>query len=255
MAKVRLTATQEDFEKVGQDLGDFILPKPGLYVLTCTEVNAGYSKGDDGEEDKKKPRLEMIYKITGVGKEEAEPKENYGNIWDYVSFSKDSGWKRAEVAVTFGFAEPGTTEFDDDVDTDDMVNRKILARLKHEKGRTKDATPRAKIQRMFRYGTDPTAEENGEVDYGGASEDAFGSTETDPFGEEPQEATGHTEESLGEMDLKSLGGILKEDFGGDPTEHIVKVKGKLDADATKAAVIEAILTAQGTTEPEDEDPF
>lgn len=256
MAKVRFKASQEDFEKAGKDLGDFVVPKPGLYVMTCTEVNAGYSKKKDSdEEDKSKPRLEMIYAITGIGKEEAQPKENYGSIWDYVSFSNESGWKRAEVAIAYGFAEPGTTEFDDDIDTDEMINRKVLARLKHEKGRTKDDKPRAKVARLFPYGSDPGAEEM-DVSYG-SEESTFGSTEDDPFGEAEPDVEPHTEESLNELDLKALGAVLKEEFEGEPTEHIVKVKGKLDAEKTKAAVIAAILAAQEEvgTEEDSEDPF
>ena len=238
MAKVRIKASAESISKGGQDRGDFVVPKPGFYILTMTECNPGFSKDAEGNEDKKKPRLECIYKITGVGREEAETKENYGNLWDYVSFSESSDWKRGEFLKAFGYVEDGSSDFDDDIDTDDVINRKVLARVKHEKARTKGDPARAKIASLFESG--------GDVSYGD-EEPAFGSSD-----EEAE--TVHTEDDLNEMDLKGVGAVLEE-LGGNPRDHIVKdAKGKVDSTKTKAAVIEAILKAQGGDEADD-DPF
>lgn len=252
MAKVRIKASAEAIAKGGQDRGDFVVPKPGFYILQLTECNPGFSKDADGNEDKKKPRLECIYKIVGVGRDEEEPKENYGNVWDYVSFSENSEWKRGEFLKAFGFTEDGNGDFDDEIDTDDVINRKVLVRLKHEKQRGKDATPRAKVASMFVYGTDPSEiVDDGGVSYGDAEdepEDAFGSVDDEPQDE------GYTEEELAGMDLKALGAILT-DLGGVPQDHIVK-KGKgIDSDATKAAVIAAILEEQSGDEEGADDPF
>lgn len=255
MAKVRLKASAESIAKGGQDRGDFVTPKPGFYILTLAEVNSGYSKDDSGEEDKKKPRLEMIYKITGVGREEAEPKENYGNIWDYVSFSKESDWKRGEVIKAFGLAADDSGDFDDEVDTDELINRKVLARIKHEKSRDKNAAPRAKIASLHKYGTDPSdIEETSGVDYGGDEDETF----SEPTDEETTEETQDlTEEELEAMDLKELGAKLTELTEEAPQDYIVKKGSKVDAEKTKAAVIARILEWQGTVtdDGDDEDPF
>jgi hypothetical protein len=257
VAKVRIIASQEAFDSRKEDSGDFVVPKPGIYTLQCTECEPGFTKDSDGDEDKSKPYLKFTYKIVGVGVKEEEPKENYGNTWDYMSFSESSDWKRAEVLLAYGIASGG---FDGELDTDEaFLNRKIIARLKHEKSRSKDDPKQAKVGRMFQYGTDMNVAET-EVEYGDADEavdDTFG-----PHGDEAVEAE-HEEQSRKEelegMELKALGGVLTE-LGGDPKDAIVKGKdGKTDPVATKAAVIGAILAAEegetGNTEDDDDDPF
>lgn len=265
MVKVRIQAGKEAFEQAAKDGGgDFVVPKPGVYVLTMEACNHGFSK-TDGEPDQAKPRLECVYTITGVGPEEAPTTENYGKLWDYVSFSESSGWKRAEFLKAFKLADEGATSADVSVDTDDFVNRKVLARLKHEKGQNAGDPPRAKVARLIAYGSDLSggALDDSATDYGtdtGPSGDI-----DEPFGAEAEpemDVTMYTVDSLEELDLKGLGAILKDEFGGDPTAHIVKGKdGKLDKEETKTAVVNAILEAQGdgvetgNTEDDDENPF
>lgn len=256
MAKVRIIASQEAFDSRKEDSGDFVVPKPGIYTLQCTECEPGFTKDSDGDEDQSKPYLKFTYKIVGVGVKEDEPKENYGNIWDYMSFSDSSDWKRAEVLLSYGLA---SGSFDAEVDTDDaFLNRKIIARLKHEKARSKDDPKQAKVGRMFQYGTDMATAET-EVDYGEAEapeDDTFGAN-GDEAVEADQEQTRRQE--LESMELKALGGLLTE-LGGDPKANIVKTTdGKTDPVSTKDSVIEAILYAEaggnaaGTID--DDDPF
>jgi hypothetical protein len=256
MVKVRMKVSKEKFDEADQDRGDFVLPKPGVYVLQCVDVIPGFSKDADGNEDKKKPRLECIYKIVGVGANEAEVTENYGQIWDYISFSESSEWKRKEFLLAFGLAD-GSTDFDDDIDTDDCVNKKVKARLKHENGRNKDDGKRAKVGKLFSYDSDLSTDlADSATDYGSA----FGDEEDAPvFGEDEggDAAEPYTVDELDELDLKALGAILKDEFDGDPQACIVKKRGKLDTEETKAAVINAILEAQGDGDEGegDEDPF
>jgi hypothetical protein len=261
MAKFKMSVSQEAFDSRKEDSGDFVLPKPGLYVLRCTECEPGFTKDSSGNEDKNRPYLKFTYKIVGVGTEEAEPKENYGNIWDYMSFGDKSEWKRAEVLLAYGIASGA---FEGELDTDDVfLNRKVLVRLKHEKGQTKDDPKQAKIARMFEADSNPNAVEEGEVDYGNDDEDTFGSSDPvygdeEPFGDnaEPEEEeSGDAEarrEELAAMDLKALGAMLTEN-GGDPKACIVKgSNGKTDSEATKANVIDAILSLE---EGDSDDPF
>lgn len=259
MAKVRIKASQEAFDTRREDSGDFALPKPGIYVLQVGECEPGYTKDAEGEPDESKPHLKFTYKIVGVGEAEAKPTENYGSVWDYVSFGEKSDWKRAEMLIAYGIA---TSEFDGEIDTDDLVNRKVLARIKHEKGRTKDDPKQAKIARLFPYGQPIADQASADVDYGN---DAFEADE--PFGADEDTASADTgvneaqrRDELQAMDLKSLGALMKGDYDMDPTTFIVKgANGKVDGDATKAACINAIMEREGfdsPTEDEDDDnPF
>jgi len=249
MAKVRMKASKEAFEKAGSDQGDFVLPKPGYYTAILKTINDGYSKTADGDEDKNRPRLECIYEIVGVGREDEPATENYGNIWDYVSFSAESEWKRAEFMKALGLADD---EAEVDFDTEEVEGTKVLIRVKHEKGRTKDDPPRAKIAKLLPFSDADSDAAFGDSG-GGATEDVeFGADAGDPDEEYL------TEEGLQEMDIKELGKIAGE-FDIDPQALVVRNRAKkVDLDKTKAAVIAAILEAQGAPEDGgdgDEDPF
>ena len=267
MTKVKFRITKEDAARVDQD-ASFELPPVGIYVLTCNSVDAGFSK-TDGEEDKSKPRLQYVYSITGEMPGEREPSKNYGNLWDYVSFSAASGWKRAEVLYAFGFISKeeadnfsDTAEFE--VDTDEFVERKVLARIKHEKGQTKEDPKRAKIAKLLPYGSDVSSLPSlGETPVYGDGDEAFGSDGA--FASEPESGETETEallteSELQEMELKELGDLAKE-FDLEPNDFVVKNRAKkVDLDKTKEAIIVGILTAQnGEPEAEttttDESPF
>jgi len=246
MVKVRFKVSKEALQRPDQDMGDFVTPKPG------------FTKDSDGEPDKTRPYLEFIYKITGVGAEEADVTENYGNVWDYVSFSEESDWKRAQVLKAYGLSD-GEDDFDEKLETDEFLNRKVIARLKLAKGQTSDDPKRAKVARLIAYGSDVSGAFNSSgTDYGETEyEETFGATEED--------RSLYTVDELDAMDLKELGKVLKEEFEQDPVALLVKFqsgknKGKTDLEETKVAVINAILEAQGEVEEEgtsgdDDDPF
>lgn len=239
-----MRASKEDFEQAGQDRGDFVVPKPGYYTMVIKEIETKFAKDEAGDEDENRPYLNVQYEIVGVGQEDKPVEENYGNVWDVVSFSEASGWKRAEVGLAWGVADGKQEEFD--FDDEEVVGTKVLARLKHEKGQTKDDPPRAKVAKMKPW--------TGDDAFGGEGGDA----EPDFGGDEPEQDF-LTQEGLEAEDLKALGAIAKE-FDLDPADSIVKVRGKVNNDKTKAKIIEAILEAQGADEPgdeggEDESPF
>lgn len=280
MAKFTIKAKAEDVEKAGEDLGDFEVPKPGFYFLKIVEANPGYSKkkGTD-EEDPDKPRIEVVYEIVGEGASKAEPKANYGRVWDYISFGDGyPATRRAELAMAL---DPSLTKADIekgvDFDTDDMVEREVYARIKHEKDKRKSeeekkTVMRARIALVLAADSADSyqaAEFDGDA-YADADEEE--PTEDSPFeGDEGGEDGGDdllTQEELEGYDLKELGNVAKE-FDLDPKESIVKFsrganKGKTNPDKTKEKLIEAILEAQsGDEEPsgadeddgDDDDPF
>lgn len=264
MTKVKMQASAEDVAQAQEDQGEFVVPPAGYYYLRLVEATPGFSK-TDGEEDKKKPRLELVYEIVGVGKEHAEPTMNFGRLWDYVSFSKESGWKRAETVRAFYPDRVQVGEaLNTEIDTEEIVEREVFARLKHEKDKLKSeeegrTVTRARIARILPVNGDEFASaEAADVEYDGT--EASNGDDANPFAEGGEGLL--TGEELQAMDLKELGAVAKE-FDLDPMTLVVKNRAKkVDADKTKAAVIEAILTAQGAEDEDtpseeggDEDPF
>lgn len=258
--KVHIKASAEDVAKGLEDQGEFAVPPAGYYVMKVVEANPGFSK-TDGEEDKTKPYIELVLEFVGKGKEAAPLDGNYGRVWDYVTFSKEAGWKRANFMSAFfpDSVVPGQ-EIDMDIDLDELIERQVFCRIKHEKDKLKSeeekkTVMRARIARMLSMESDEfSAAETAGADAYAAAEDV---PESNPFEEGAEGDALLTEEELGEMDIKELGAVAKE-FDLDPNDFIVKVKGKVDLDKTKAAVIEAVLAAQGgegTEEGGDESPF
>jgi len=243
LTKFKISATEEDFEKADQDQGEFVVPEPGYYVLTLKECNPGFSKDDDGNEDKKRPRLECIYEISGVGMEDEPVGDvNYGNIWDYVSFSQAAGWHRAQFMKAMGIAE-GAGDYEGD--TEDLVGTKVIARLARERGRSKDDPPRARLRSLI-----PFEDRDASAAFGDAS------TNGDGAAPEDEENPPWTQEELEGEELKELGRIAREDFDLNPDDSVVKGtrganKGKPDLDKTKAKLIEAILAAQDEQDGND----
>lgn len=266
MAKFRMQASAEDVVKADEDMGEFVVPPAGFYVVQLIEVNPGYSKGSDGEEDKSRPRLECVYEIVAEGREQAEPKANYGRLWDYVSFSKEAGWHRANFTKSLypeAVQDDGTIDIE--LDTDDMVERKMLARIKHERDkRASDEAgkrvDRARIARFYSLDDDSAFDDTADTTDAYADSGSDAAAEADPFAEVGGDETDDgllTEDELDKMDLKELGTVAKE-FDLEPTSFIVKTRNKLDQEKTKAAVIAAILEAQGddgNDDGGDEDPF
>lgn len=249
MTKLKMKVEEDDLEKVDQDQGDFVLPKPGYYVAAIKEANAGFSK-TDGKEDRKKPRLELILQIVGVGRDNEPVTENYGNIWDYISFSKESGWKRGELLWALGYIDSKNAA-EVEIDTDELVGQQMLVGIKHENRQDGDGKS-AKVRKYLRF-TD--GDEDAAFGSGGGDETVFGD---DDGGDD----SGYlTEEALMEMDLKELGDLAKE-FDLNPQDFIVRNRAKkVDNTKTKEAIVQGILDVQAAPAEEegeagdDDSPF
>lgn len=271
MAKFKVKAKAEDAAKAGQDTGEFVVPPAGYYHLKIVEANAGYSK-TDGEEDKSKPRIEIVYEIHAVGMDGGhEPEDNYGRIWDYVTFGDGyAATRRTEFteAVHPGAKETIENGGEVELDTDELLERIVIARLKHEKDKQKSEEEKKTVMRA-RVATvlplsaaEGATDDGGPVDFGGDDEEGE-AVDEDPFGEEPEEEEGEEEsdlltaEELEAMEPKELSAVAKE-FDLDPNDLIVKFKsgekkGKVNVAASKKAMVEAILEAQGGDEESEED--
>lgn len=269
MAKFKVKASAEDAAKAGQDTGEFVTPPPGYYHLRIVEANAGYSK-TDGEEDKDKPRIEIVYEVDSIGMDGGTPvEENYGRLWDYITFGDGyAATRRVEFAVALGadkdaIANGAVVEFD----TDELLERKVIARLKQEKDKVKSeeekkTVMRARVATVLPLSAAEGASDTsgGVVDFGG-DEDEGDVAEEDPFadtegGEEEEEDDGLlTEEELDAYEPKDLAAVAKE-FDLEANDLIVRYKsgdkkGKVNVAASKKAMIEAILEAQGGSEEDD----
>lgn len=261
MAKVKVKATTEDFEKGAQDMGDFIVAPPGYYILQLSEVSPEFTKDKDGSEIKSKPYLQCVWKIVGVGAEEAEPTENYGNIWDVVSYSAESGWSRGRFLRAIGAASGDEdVEVDLEIDPDvkgTIIGTKVLARVKNRRrrkqpGDTEAPGMQARIASLLPYSERNTIGE-GAAAFEGVEEDDTDTAGTSTGGGDDGEDQPYTEEELNAMEGKELGAVAKDEFNLNPNDSIVKVRGKVNAEKSKAKLIEAILEAQSAEDGETED--
>lgn len=266
MAKVKVKVEDEKaWEGVGEDSGEFELLPKGYYVFAVKECNPGYAKAKEGEgDDKSKPRLEWVTEAVATwskGTEGALPPGNFGNFWEYMSFSKESAWKRAEIGYALGLCEKGQPEYE--IDTDEVPGLRFVARVKHEKDKMASEEQGQTVMRARQAKWLPFSDADADAAFGAGdgsetNVDFGGEEEANPFGETAaeEEATEYyTREGLEAIESpKDLGDIARE-FDIDPATLLVKGKGgKVDLAATKEAIVSAILEAQGVGDNGGEEP-
>lgn len=268
MSKIKLSVTKEGMEEALEDSGDLVLPPKGYHLLRLEEVVPGHTQGD-----KDRPNIKMQWKIVGVGREGKKVEENYMHIFDYVSFSEASQWKRDEVAAALGLKMKGKAKAGDlEMEIDPgkpgtVIGTVVLGRIKIDAATEQyDASP--KIAKLL-----PVPDETAVPDAFGEDDDTSeDAPESDPFtededGEDSEEETEAGDEEDGEL-------LTREDLEGMEPKELAETASEFDIDISdftgkgksKAAqkkdkmkqVIDAILEAQGDggeDEDDDEDPF
>lgn len=259
MTKIKIKISKEGVEK-GQASGDFEDPPVGLYVVRV-----------QGAEQKQKPDGQYPYlnvQAFPVGKgrnnEKLDPPEGvrWGTVWDRVSLSPAAEWRLTQFCLAMGMKINAKGEIIGTLETEEGKPGSIigkLALLRVKAGENLEGRYRAEAGGWYPY--DPNASDTGEgfddeepdeeLEAGDDStedEDVFGGEE-----EPEDEDDFYTEESLGELDNDGLKAAAAE-FDLDTKDYVVKVRGKTNVPKTRAAIIEAILEAQGV-ETEDEEPF
>lgn len=260
MAKIKYKIADAD----AFDSGYAEPPKPGgPYAAKVAEINAGFSKGDDGKPDKNRPRLQVITEITDVRFKGAR-------VWDYITFSPNTEWKLANFLTAFGLGDKGNPSGEFDTKklapkgSDVEKNGKVVewttkspgapCRVVIRGGTDQNDNYRAEIRTYLPVGEDdeePDADDfddnaaadvdeaDGDDDFDeGDGDDADADDEDDEM--EDDEDEGHTEEELKAMvpdDLKALAKELD-----------IKVKGK-----KKSEVIALILAAESAEDEDDDD--
>ncbi len=243
MAKVTFKIPKKAFEDAA-DQGDFEQAPPGLYVAKLTSCEPHQAK-TDGKPDPKKPSLECIYQIVGVGREGEKPPVRYSQIWDYVSLrdSEDVHWKQAQFAASMGLGD-GSKSVNVSKDPSEFVGTLVLLRVKKDKDQ--EGNYRAKagwIGPNEGEEADAFAEAEGE-------EDAEDTEETFDEEAEDEDDTLYDAEDLKAMD--------REEFKALCGQYGIVVKGKKKAeliDLVLEAQAEAIGEEDGDEADDDDEPF
>lgn len=246
MAKVTFKIPKKAFEDAA-DQGDFEQAPPGLYIAKLTSCEPHNAK-TDGKPDPKKPSLECIYQIVGVGREGEKPPVRYSQIWDYVSMrnSEDVHWKQAQFAAAMGLGD-GSKNVNVSKDPSEFVGTLVLLRVKKDKDQ--EGNYRAKAGWI---GPNEGEEADAFADAEDGAE-AEGDGDEETF--EDDAATDDDDDALyDEDDLKAMD---RDEFKALCEQYEIKVKGK-----KKSELIDLVLQAQAedigdeSGEGEDDDePF
>lgn len=269
MGKLKLAVTKDGIEEAADDPGDLVLPPKGVYILRLESVTPGYKKTEGGGEDKSKPNAKFQWKIVGVGREGAEPEANFMHIFDYVTFSKETQWKRDDVGYALGLStgRAKSKTFDLEIDPDvpgTVIGTQVLGRIKIEKQDGYDPSPKiAKLHPLAASDQVPDAfADDDETSEEPPEDDPFEGDEEEPEeeGEEGEDEESEDEDLLTMEDLEAMTGAelaaTAKDFDIDPADFTGKGRSAAAKKKNKMQQVrEAILEAQGAEEGDDEDPF
>lgn len=130
MAKVKYGVSKEAVEQAEKG-GGGEQPPVGVYTLKIEECNHGFSKGEDGQPDQSRPRLEVIYRPVGDA-EGNDLEKNYSRVWDYVSFSEAAEWKLAQFLLSIGKIDTKkqAKTHKGELDTDEAVGKLVKGRIR-----------------------------------------------------------------------------------------------------------------------------
>lgn len=232
MAKIiqfDLSGADEDVWEQGESI-DAEPPKKGIYQARVKEINPGFSKGDDGKPDKKRPRLEVVWEIIGDSDGDADALATLGHeggsclsawVWDYVSFSDASEWKQAQFFKTLGVANPKKTKGKFDAE---KFEGKFVAKIRVKADTNLDGDYKAKVAATWPWeDADP---DTSDID--------------DELADELADTEEWDKESLGDLELAELKNVARQ-------FDVEVAKGK-----KKNTYIKEILAAQEEAD-EDED--
>lgn len=240
MAKIKFDVSQSDpdeAKEVVSGLADS--PKPGLHRFRIKEVDAGFSKGEDGKPDKNKPRIEVVFECQSAAHRGA-------HVWVYYlqegheKYQKRDAQKWDQLLLALGIASK--TKRAGTIDTDkQMVGKFIVGNVKAGKSQTGEY--RGEIAQVFpdgHEGAEPSAEDDDEL----IDESEEVVDDEDVMDDEGVDWDARTSE-LSQMSGDELKAIAKEwkDAGWDIT-----------IGGTKAALVDKIVAVeQAASEQTEED--
>jgi len=137
MVKLKYDVSESDPEEAKAQ-GVFEAIKPGLYLFEISEVNVGFSKGDDGKPDKTKPRIEVVFKCL-------DAKYKNAQVWGYFvqkghpSYDKKAAQKFDQLLLAVKFTD-GKKNRVGELDTDKHIKgKKVVVRVRAGKNQDGDA--------------------------------------------------------------------------------------------------------------------
>lgn len=238
--------------------GTFESPKPGIYPALVKSMTPGFSKGKDGNEDKNRPRIEVIFQVTG-------PQFKGSQLWYYLTFGESALWKLDQFLQVFGIATKNRRK--GKFDTNKIVNKPCKVRVRA--GKDLDGNYRGEVAAVLPPGDDtPTGADDD-------TEDIFGTSETTTDGDEPPDDQAIAEEEpsaeSGDDDDDMIIDDTEEDTSAPLTEEDLKamtppevaevakefeipVKGKKKSQVI-AEILEAAAAQAINSDDDEEMPF
>lgn len=256
MGKIKFAVDKAAFDSAGFAEP----PKPGVYTAKIAEINAGFSKGEDGKPDPQRPRLEVIWEIT-------DKRYKGARIWDYVTFGTNTQWKLAQFlnALGLGSKDNVSGEFDTKKlapkGTDIGKTGKPIAwtssgsaeaRLRVRAGTNQSGEYRAEVGAILpmadededavdEFGDDAETEEETEEKEEVEEVEDDGEFEDDGEAEEVEEVTIYDADELKAMapaDIKELATYWEIDFKGKKKSEVIAAIAKAQDDFTSEAAAE-----------------
>jgi hypothetical protein len=203
---------------------------------------------------------------TGRDNDPLEPPEGerYGTVWDRVSLSDAAKWRLTNFALAMGLTvnKNGTINGTLEIEPGkpgSIIGKLALLRVKGGQIQSEDpernGAYRAEAGNWAPFDGTDTGEGFDDEEAEGEPSDGFDDEAEDEAGEEEDF---YTEESLDGLDNTELKAAAEE-FDLDVSTLVVKNRAKkTDVPKTRAAIIAAILEAQGVVdedEEEAEEPF
>lgn len=124
--------TVEDAEAFGQG---FDSPKPGVYRAKVKEVNPGFSKDQQGEPDRSKPKIEVVYEIIQKPYAGAQL---FSHIPLKGSTSFNEYAKRRMAQLLLATGQVNTTGGEGTLNTDKIKGKVVRVRVKSGKDHSGD---------------------------------------------------------------------------------------------------------------------
>jgi hypothetical protein len=227
VVKVKYDISKSDPEQA-RAAGNFEAPKPGIYRYQISEVNAGFSKDGDNNQDKSRPRLEIIFSCL-------DEKYKGSQVWLYIPMpgstaeNEFSTQKLDQLLQAVGFSD-GKRNRKGEFDSDKVLKGKVV-KVRVRGGSNQSGDYRAEYGSVFPddgvdadgdtlTSDDELMEEDEEV-----MEDEVMEDEEEAFDAEARMA------ELSQMSVSDLKGIGK--------EYGIKLGG-----LTKSTLVDAIVAAE-----------
>lgn len=125
MAKIKYDVSGVDHKKA-REVINFESPTPGVYRAVVKEMNPGFSKGEDGKPDKSRPRIEVIFSITGP---KAKKQFIGAQLWYYLTFGEGYPKEKLDQFLQ-AFGVDTSKKSKGQFDTDDIIGEDCKIQVK-----------------------------------------------------------------------------------------------------------------------------